>query len=59
MTTVKFRDERLPGLSSHPNFTLIDLSLNNSDGSLPYVDKGWANIRKNPQMLSVAMDEND
>jgi hypothetical protein len=40
VTTVKFRDDLLPGLSTHPNFTLIDLVLNNSDGRLPYVDKG-------------------
>ena len=37
VTTVKFHEDKLPPLASHPNLTVIDLFLNNSDGSLPCV----------------------
>ena len=38
VTTVKFHEDKLPPLSSHPNLTVIDLYLNNSLGDLPGVE---------------------
>ena len=39
VTTVKFHEDKLPPLSLHPNLTVIDLFLNNSNGELPCVEK--------------------
>ena len=42
VTTVKFRDSSLPKLATanHPNFTLAELTVNNSLGLLPFVTFG-------------------
>ena len=42
VTTVKFRDGRLPALrgADHPNYTLHDKTVNNSEGNLPFVSPG-------------------
>ena len=39
VTTVKFHEDKLPPLASHPNFTVINLFLNNSAGELPCVEQ--------------------
>ena len=39
VTTVKFHEEKLPPLDHHPNLTVINLFLNNSNGELPNVER--------------------
>ena len=39
VTIVKFHERKLPPITSHSNLTLIDLSVDNSEGNLDFVEK--------------------